>query len=255
MNNPLFRPRHPAANRALAATAMPIPSPRRSTRCLLAAALALGVTVAAPAGADNTEDGKDNAGRLQHTGITADAHAEKQPQSAGTGKDVEAQEAPQTAAGPASPDRDPKNDGTDGKKVEPRQTDIEADSVDMDFGARKAVFEGHVVVTDGHMTLKADKMTVHFSPAKELETIEARGNVVIRQPGDNRHAQAGSVFYDVTKGTFTLTDDPMLENTLRNAEEITYFRDSDRVITKGKRTKIKFTPEGEDGTFDIFQDE
>ena len=88
-------------------------------------------------------------------------------------------------------------DTPDADSSSPRQTDIEADTVDMNFAERTATFEGNVVVTDGNMTLKADRMTVHFSKEKELSTIKARGSVVILQPRENRRAEAGALLYDV----------------------------------------------------------
>jgi lipopolysaccharide export system protein LptA len=143
-----------------------------------------------------------------------------------------------------------------------RPTDIQADSMDMNLAKGTATFDGSVVVTDGDIKLTADRMVVHFSQDRQLTKVEAKGDVTVIQPSADREAVANEAVYDVTAGTVTLTGTPRLrmgENVLENAEKITYFRDSERVITtgkEGKRPRIRIVPEDDQPGLDFFrQDE
>ncbi len=127
--------------------------------------------------------------------------------------------------------------------------EITADSVDMDFEKRTALFRGNVQVNDRGMTLTSDLMLVQLSATNELKHVEASGNVVILQPQLNRKASSQKAVYDVAAGKIVLTGQPILQmgdNRMTNAAQITYFRDSQRVICEGTagtdRPKIRFKP-------------
>ena len=104
---------------------------------------------------------------------------------------------------------------------------FDADTLEMDFNNRTGTFEGNVKVTDGRMLLLADKMTVHLAEKNELEKIEATGNVVISEIGQQRKAKAGKGIFDVQKDEITLSDNPTLEDVewgVRKAEKMVYNR-------------------------------
>lgn len=114
---------------------------------------------------------------------------------------------------------------------------VTADTLDMDFANKKAVFTGHVEVSDSRMTLKADHMDVYLTPDDELKRIVATGNVVIHEPASARRATAGKAIYDVVEGTVVLTDTPVIvdgENTVTEADTITYLRNSDKFRFEGR---------------------
>lgn len=113
---------------------------------------------------------------------------------------------------------------------------VTADTLDMDFVNKIAVFTGHVEVSDSRMTLKADHMDVYLTPDDDLKRIVATGNVTVHEPASARRATAGKAIYDVIEGTVVLTDTPTIvdgENTVTEADTITYFRDSDKFRFEG----------------------
>jgi lipopolysaccharide transport protein LptA len=125
------------------------------------------------------------------------------------------------------------------------KVDITADTMDMDFSARVATFEGSVLVVDARMALQCDKLVAHYSETSELTRIEATGNVTINQSDISRRAMAGRAEYDLAKGSIVLTETPTLRdgpNSLSGAEKITYFRDAARVMTEGGRPTITVIP-------------
>jgi len=122
------------------------------------------------------------------------------------------------------------------------ELEITSDNMTMDFANKIAVFEGAVRVNDARMTLFADKMAVTLSEQDELKHIEATGNVVIRQASTDRRAMAGRAMYDVDKGTIVLTEKPSVivgENSVTEAQKITYHRDTERFEFGGGRPTIR----------------
>ncbi|MBT3378865.1 MAG: hypothetical protein HN742_18190 [Lentisphaerae bacterium] len=114
---------------------------------------------------------------------------------------------------------------------------VTADTLDMDFVKKMAVFVGNVEVSDSKMTLKADHMDVYLTDEDDLKKIVATGNVVIHEPASARQATAGKAIYDVIEGTVILTDTPTIvdgENTVTEADTITYFRNSDKFRFEGR---------------------
>lgn len=146
--------------------------------------------------------------------------------------------------------------GTGSAKTEVEdELDITADTVEMDFEKRQAVFEGNVKVTDKSLILTASKMIVYMTEQDELKYIEATGNVLIREVGTNKTATAGRAEFDVQKDTIVLLEDPSVSEGIRGkiteAEKITYYRNEQRFVFTGRPTlKIRMPKkgEGEDGT-------
>lgn len=124
----------------------------------------------------------------------------------------------------------------------PKEVNITADAMDMDFGKHISTFLGNVLVVEARMRLQADKMVVHFGEGEKPERIEAIGSVVIHQPEANRTARAGRAEYDIVKGTIVLLENPSLQmgdNSLSGASKITYYRDNDRVICDGGKDGMR----------------
>ena len=125
----------------------------------------------------------------------------------------------------------------------PDELEVTADTMEMDFAAKIAVFSGNVRVCDSRMTLTSDKMVITLSLDDELKSIEASGHVVIREAKTKRCATAGRAVYDVGRGTIVLTEAPRLSDgseTVWEADRITYFRATERF--KLDRGRIKWKP-------------
>lgn len=82
--------------------------------------------------------------------------------------------------------------------------EINADSLEVYQEESRAIFIGNVVAVQGEVRLKADKMTVHYSQAKEgksageksaIERLEVVGNVFLSTPEET--ASGASGLYDV----------------------------------------------------------
>lgn len=129
-----------------------------------------------------------------------------------------------------------------------QEIQITSDSMDMNLSEHTASFTGNVLVHDPRYQIRADKMIVRFGADQQPERIEALGNVQIDELEAKRRATAGRADYDVTKGTFVLTDKPVLSmggDSMQGASKITYFRDNERVIFEGgadRRPTLRFTP-------------
>jgi len=129
-----------------------------------------------------------------------------------------------------------------------QEIQITSDSMDMNLSEHTASFTGNVLVRDPRYQIRADKMIVRFGADQQPERIEALGNVQIDEIEAKRRATAGRADYDVVKGTFVLTDKPVLSmggDSMQGASKITYFRDNERVIFEGgadRRPTLRFTP-------------
>lgn len=127
--------------------------------------------------------------------------------------------------------------------------EITADSMEADFAARVAKFEGDVLVTDSRMSLRTDRLMAYFAEDNKLLKLEAMGDVVISQPDADRTATAGYAEYDVKAGTISLMEKPELrtgENTVTGADKIIYYRDTETVKTVGGRPRFRVVPKGHD---------
>lgn len=140
-----------------------------------------------------------------------------------------------------------KEDGA--PKGAPEDAEITADTMEVDFAARVAKFEGDVLVTDSRMSLRTDRLMAYFTEDHKLLKVEAMGNVVIFQPDADRSATAGYAEYDVKTSAVSLTETPELrtgQNSLTGADKIIYFRDSQTSRTVGGRPKFRVVPKGHD---------
>ena len=130
---------------------------------------------------------------------------------------------------------------TPAEKSPDEQLDINAETVEMDFAARKAIFEGNVTVSDSKMQLLANRMEVHLTEKNELKLIEATGEVVIRELGTEKKATAGKAIYDVLKDEIVLSENPVLseqQGEISGAEKIVYTRKDQKFRFTGGTTGV-----------------
>lgn len=86
--------------------------------------------------------------------------------------------------------------------------EISADRLTVEQAKRQAVFSGNVEAVQGEVTLRADRLTVHYdfegggTTGNALRRIEAEGHVVIASPQESAQAERG--VYDVVAGAIVL---------------------------------------------------
>lgn len=86
--------------------------------------------------------------------------------------------------------------------------EIAADQLTVEQGRQQAAFSGNVQAVQGDLTLRADRLLVHYDLGKEgaaaqaVRLIEAEGQVVIASPAES--ATANRAVYDVVAGTIVL---------------------------------------------------
>ncbi len=79
---------------------------------------------------------------------------------------------------------------------------VSSDRFDADFNSKTGVYSGNVVVVQGDMRLRSDKLRVNVIDGKP-DKIYAYGNVVFAAPNGN--AQGDNGVYDVAPRLITLT--------------------------------------------------
>ena len=103
-----------------------------------------------------------------------------------------------------------------------KPVEISSDMLDVEQEKNQAIFTGNVIVTQGEINMRADKMVVHYrnSPAaagaaeapsaapKGVYRIDADGNVIFTNPTDT--ARGSAAVYDVDKQTLDLTGEVLL---------------------------------------------
>jgi lipopolysaccharide transport protein LptA len=134
--------------------------------------------------------------------------------------------------------------GTDMAAVTPApgSTVITSDELHMDEVTHIAVFTGNVVTTGTNFNMKCQEMTVNFDKGGKVDTIVAKGDVVIVQPGRVTHCGQAVYYHDDDK--FDLTDQPVINDNgkLIAAPEIIIYRTKQSLFTKGRSTVT--IPEG-----------
>jgi lipopolysaccharide transport protein LptA len=127
----------------------------------------------------------------------------------------------------------------------PGTTDIHSQELHMDEVTHIAVFTGHVVTVGTNFNMKCQEMTVNFDKGGKIDTIVAKGDVVIVQPGRITHC--GQAVYHHAEDMFDLTDQPVINDSGKtiSAPEIIIHRTSQTLQTRGpSRVTI---PEGSGG--------
>jgi lipopolysaccharide transport protein LptA len=131
---------------------------------------------------------------------------------------------------------------TEGETVPVGSTVITSDELHMDDVTHIAVFTGNVVTTGTNFSMKCQEMTVNFDKGGKVDTITAKGNVVIVQPGRITHCGQAVYFHDDDK--FILTDQPIINDNgkMLSAPKIIIYRGRQSLSTEGKSTMV--IPEG-----------
>jgi lipopolysaccharide export system protein LptA len=122
--------------------------------------------------------------------------------------------------------------------AETNGTVITSRSMTFDYPARKARFEGDVVVTDPQVRMQADQMTVDLNERSEIETVTATGNVRIDQA--ERTAFCRQAVYTVPSGLMVLTGAPRIVRgqDVLSGTLIRFKRDENKVECKDARLQI-----------------
>jgi lipopolysaccharide export system protein LptA len=79
---------------------------------------------------------------------------------------------------------------------------VASDNFDADLNAKTGLYTGNVLITQGDMKLRADKVRINTVAGKP-DKIYANGNVVFNAPNGTAKGDAG--VYDVTPRMITLT--------------------------------------------------
>jgi len=83
--------------------------------------------------------------------------------------------------------------------------DVEADRIEVQDRADRAIFSGNVVARQGNMTMSAARLTVAYTDTSgiDVQRLEASGGVVLRTPSET--ARGNFAIYDVNRRLVTLT--------------------------------------------------
>ncbi len=94
--------------------------------------------------------------------------------------------------------------------------EITADALEVQQATQLAIFQGRVLVVQGEMRLKSDKLVVYYSNSENktsddtpsIRKIDATGNVFLSSPRETAKGQRG--IYDIENKMITLTGDVTL---------------------------------------------
>jgi lipopolysaccharide export system protein LptA len=83
--------------------------------------------------------------------------------------------------------------------------DVDADRIEVQDRADRAIFSGNVVVRQGNMTMNAARLTVFYTNTSgvNVERLVAQGGVTLRTPGET--ARGSTAIYDVDRRLVTMT--------------------------------------------------
>lgn len=140
--------------------------------------------------------------------------------------------APAPVSAPAAP-----SGTTDDVQVVGDLTVVTSDKLTYDGSKGFALFENNVVVSDPHLKLKSDKLTITFEGRSQVKSILAEGRVVISQEDKRGWAQRAS--YDVVTGKIVLEGDPrvMRGKDMLIGDRITFWRDENRVLVESDKDR------------------
>ncbi|MDY6843209.1 MAG: lipopolysaccharide transport periplasmic protein LptA [Thermodesulfobacteriota bacterium] len=125
---------------------------------------------------------------------------------------------------------------------------ITSETLEGDSKKDVLIFEGHVIVKRGDVTLYSDMIQVNLDrKEKKINEIRAEGNVKIVQ--GERIATGDRAIFNNDTNIFTLTGTPKVwqGNDIIKGSEITYYIDEEKVIVKGakeNRVQMLVYPEG-----------
>ncbi len=150
---------------------------------------------------------------------------------------------------PARPVQDSAATFADSLSLTSRKDPIHIRSHDLEFfyEEKRILYRGNVVVTQGDMTLKSDRLTVlyedpapaaaHTTAQQRLKHIVAEGRVEINSGG--RRATSRKAIFNQQKRTVTLRGNAVLQEGSNRVKGdiVTIFLDENRSIVKGGKGK------------------
>jgi lipopolysaccharide export system protein LptA len=83
--------------------------------------------------------------------------------------------------------------------------DVEADRIEVQDRADRAIFSGNVIARQGNMTMNAARLTVAYTDTRgvDVQRLEASGGVTLRTPSET--ARSSFALYDVNRRIVTMT--------------------------------------------------
>jgi lipopolysaccharide export system protein LptA len=132
---------------------------------------------------------------------------------------------------------------------------IRADRLEFDYQAKQAVYQGNVIVTQGELTLKSERLIVRYEEGEEggrrLKEVVASGDVRVRR--GEREATGERAVFDEARRTVTLSGNAVLrEGASRiEGERVVVYLDEGRSEVVGGRKRVKamlYMKEGEEQT-------
>ncbi len=164
------------------------------------------------------------------------AFAQTPPRPAASAPGAPAAALPAPAPAPVSTPAAPTGT-TDDVQVAGDLTVVTSDQLTYDGSKGYALFERNVVVSDPHLKLKADKLTITFEGRSTVKSILAEGHVVISQ--EDRRGWGQRASYDVATGKIVLEGDPrvMRGKDMLIGDRITFWRDENRVLVESDKDR------------------
>lgn len=122
------------------------------------------------------------------------------------------------------------------KSDKSKPVEVEADSFNLDETTQLTVYSGNVIITQGSMEIKADKVTIHGSRGNTDKVIAVGNPVKFKQQPDGEQGlirgEAQRFEYLVNKDTLILINKATLWQTGNTFS-------SDRIIYDSKRSLVK----------------
>jgi lipopolysaccharide export system protein LptA len=126
------------------------------------------------------------------------------------------------------------------KEMNKEPTFINSKTLTVNHNTKIFEYTGDVVVTQGDMKLTSKSLTGVYSEKNDIETLTAKGDVVITK-GEDMKARGNRAFYRAADQTVLLTESPEIEQkgNLLSADEIKVFLDENRSVASGQvRVKV-----------------
>jgi lipopolysaccharide export system protein LptA len=118
--------------------------------------------------------------------------------------------------------------------------DVQADRLEVQDRADRAIFAGNVHVTQAELTLETPRLTVAYSGGQsngnnnvQIHRLDAAGGVVVKSPSETAHGDFG--IYDLDRKLITLIGNVQLnrENNQLNGSRLVIDLDSGRAVVDG----------------------
>lgn len=117
-------------------------------------------------------------------------------------------------------------------------TFIKSNSLTLDATARVFTYTGDVEVKQGLMTLTCGEIVGRYNARNQIETIDARRDVVIVK--EDLRGTSQKAFFDAATNTITLSENPAVEQhgSILSADSIKVFLNENRSVAEGA-VKVK----------------